>query len=160
MKVLAVITGVGALAGTALAGGTSGCGLVVLDQSMSGALTMSGNSEVDIPTQAVYVNSSDSRAVRPNRSAPSRASRPPVCHRWYHRDAVCADTPNWVTTSTCRNPASNNSTARIRRSRNAFTSRRTLRRGPDDQVGTGMTMIVIPANGIDRQRLTQNTKDL
>src|SRR6266511_2676148 len=103
---------------------------------------------------------SDSRAVRPSRWAPTSASRPPVRQLWYQRDAACADTPNWVTTSTCRMPASNNSTARIRRSRNAFTSRQTLWRGPDARVGVGMTMIVLPANGNDRQRLTQNTKDL
>lgn len=52
------------LAATAMAGGTSGCGLVVLNHSAGGALTMTGNSTVDIPTQAVYVNSSASNAVK------------------------------------------------------------------------------------------------
>jgi hypothetical protein len=37
---------------------------------------------------------------RPARPAPASASRPPSTHARYHRDAVCADTPNSDTTST------------------------------------------------------------
>jgi hypothetical protein len=53
-----------AFAAPALAGGTDGSGLVVLDPSASGALSMTGNSSVQIPARAVYVNSTASDAVR------------------------------------------------------------------------------------------------
>ena len=104
--------------------------------------------------------SSDNRGVRPNRAAPTSASRPPACQLRYHRDAVCAETSNRLTTSTCRIPASNNSAARIRRSRNASTSRRTVRPELDDRGEVGMILIVLPATAIDRQRLTHKSKDL
>jgi hypothetical protein len=52
------------LAGTALAGGLDGSGIVVLDRSADGALNMVGNSDVEIPARAVYVNSSSATAVR------------------------------------------------------------------------------------------------
>ncbi|MGF6889614.1 hypothetical protein ABIA39_009065 [Nocardia sp. GAS34] len=68
--------------------------------------------------------SSSSRGRRPTRSAPTRASRPLSVHALCQREAVCADTSSSTTTSTCRLPASNISTARIRRSRNASKSRR------------------------------------
>lgn len=45
------------------AGGTTESGLVVLDESASGALRMVGNSKVLVPARAVYVNSSSNRAV-------------------------------------------------------------------------------------------------
>lgn len=66
----------------------------------------------------------DGRPARPR----SRPHTPPTDHALCHRDAVCADTPNTTTTSTCRLPASNISAARIRRSRNASKSRRAAAR--------------------------------
>jgi hypothetical protein len=63
MRITLAIVSLGALATTALAGGTYGSGLVVLDRTASGALSMTGNSTVRIPAQAVYVNSSSSSAV-------------------------------------------------------------------------------------------------
>jgi hypothetical protein len=68
-------------------------------------------------------------------------------------DDLIESTANRVT-------ASNNATARIRRSRNACTSRRTVRRGLDDRGEVGMILTVLPANTIDRQRLTHKSKDL
>jgi hypothetical protein len=38
--------------------------------------------------------------ARPARPAPASASRPPLAHALCHRDAVCADTPSSITTST------------------------------------------------------------
>ncbi len=64
MNAVAMMVGLLACSGTVLAGSTSGSGLVVLNQTASGALSMTGNSSVDIPACAVYVNSSDSNAVR------------------------------------------------------------------------------------------------
>src|SRR5436309_2560026 len=60
------------LSGSAFGGGMTGSGLVVLDTSASGALSMTGNSEVDIPAAAVYVNSSSSTAVRTTGNATLR----------------------------------------------------------------------------------------
>jgi hypothetical protein len=64
MKALAALGGFGALTAAAMGSSVTGCGLVVLNQSASGALTMTGNATVNIPTQAVYVNSSSTTAVR------------------------------------------------------------------------------------------------
>lgn len=61
-----------AVAGTALAGGDPPpmpSGMVVLDNSASGALSMVGNSTVQIPARAVYVNSSATSAVATTGSA-------------------------------------------------------------------------------------------
>jgi hypothetical protein len=44
-------------------------GLVVLDQTGSGALSLTGNSEIEIPARSVYVNSSSSNAVSISGSA-------------------------------------------------------------------------------------------
>lgn len=41
-----------------------------------------------------------SRRARPARPPPTNPARPPCCHARYHRDAVCAETPSLVTTST------------------------------------------------------------
>jgi hypothetical protein len=62
MRLLACISGIGVFAGTAIAQ-LQGSGLVVLDTSAQGALTMSGSSSVQIPARAVYVNSSSTSAV-------------------------------------------------------------------------------------------------
>jgi hypothetical protein len=62
MKRLAFITGLAALAGSAAAA-VSGSGLVVLNQTASGALRMTGQSAVRVPAHAVYVNSSSSSAI-------------------------------------------------------------------------------------------------
>lgn len=67
MRILCALIEMGVLAGTAAAGQTSG--LVVLDPSASGALTMVGNAVVQIPTKAVYVNSSAANAVRTSGNA-------------------------------------------------------------------------------------------
>lgn len=40
-----------------------GCGLVVLHDTASGALTMSGNATIQIPARAAYINSTHSNAV-------------------------------------------------------------------------------------------------
>ena len=55
--------------------------------------------------------SSVSLRRRPARPAPASPSRPCSCQARYHRDAVCADTPSAVTTSTCRLPRANMSAA-------------------------------------------------
>ena len=52
------------LAGTALGSGTTGAGLVVLNPTASGALSITGNSSIQVPAAAVYVNSNSSTAVR------------------------------------------------------------------------------------------------
>lgn len=62
MKVFGIIVAA-ACASSAFAQ-QSGSGLVVLDQSASGALSMTGNSTVRIPARAIYVNSSHASAVR------------------------------------------------------------------------------------------------
>ncbi len=64
MKAFTLLSVLAACAGSAYAGGISGSGLVVLNPSASGALTMTGNSTIFVPTHAVYVNSSSSSAVR------------------------------------------------------------------------------------------------
>jgi hypothetical protein len=63
MKLFAFALGTG-VAAAAMAGGVDGSGLVVLDRSADGALSMTGNSVVEIPARAVYVNSSSRNAVR------------------------------------------------------------------------------------------------
>lgn len=68
MKFLSLMVGFGALAGTAL-GRPDGTGLVVLDRSADGALRLVGNSRVEIPARAVYVNSSSGSAVDTSGSA-------------------------------------------------------------------------------------------
>jgi len=55
---------IAAVAGVAQAGGASGSGLVVLNASSNGALTMNGNASIEIPTKIVYVNSSSPTAVQ------------------------------------------------------------------------------------------------
>jgi len=62
MRAIAFISGLLAFAGSAMAQ-LSASGLVVLDPSGSGALSMVGNSDVLIPARAVYVNSSSLTAV-------------------------------------------------------------------------------------------------
>lgn len=64
MKLLAALTGITAFAGSALASGTDGSGLVVLNTTANAALSMTGNSTVRIPARAVYVNSNSRSAVR------------------------------------------------------------------------------------------------
>jgi hypothetical protein len=63
MKAFSLVSALLACTGAALAGGVTGSGLVVLDTSSSGALSMTGNATVTIPTKAVYVNSNSSSAV-------------------------------------------------------------------------------------------------
>jgi hypothetical protein len=59
-----------AVAGAALAGDQPvPSGMVVLDSSANGALSMVGNSTVQIPARAVYVNSSSTKAVSTTGSA-------------------------------------------------------------------------------------------
>lgn len=55
---------IAALVATAQAGGASGSGLVVLNASSNGALTMNGNASIEIPTKVVYVNSASASAVQ------------------------------------------------------------------------------------------------
>jgi hypothetical protein len=69
MKRLAVITGLVALAGTTAAHGTTGSGLVVLSQTASSALRISGQAAVRVPAHAVYVNSSSPTALVTNGQA-------------------------------------------------------------------------------------------
>lgn len=64
MKLLVMISAVAGLAGSALAaGGSLGSGLVVLDTTASGALSMNGNASIQVPARAVYVNSNSPTAV-------------------------------------------------------------------------------------------------
>ena len=44
-------------------GATSGSGLVILNPTASGALSMTGNSAIQVPSAAVYVNSNSATAV-------------------------------------------------------------------------------------------------
>jgi hypothetical protein len=70
MKVATALFSIAALAGTVVAAtDLSGSGVVVLDTSCESALSMVGNSTVQIPARAVYVNSSHSRAVTTSGSA-------------------------------------------------------------------------------------------
>lgn len=64
MRVFVAVPVLLASAGTALAGGASGSGMVVLDRTAAGAFSMTGSSTVEIPARAVYVNSSASNAVK------------------------------------------------------------------------------------------------
>ena len=64
MKLTILLSALTALAGSAYAGGVTGSGLVCLDTSSAGTLSMTGNSTVYIPARAVYVNSNSSSAVR------------------------------------------------------------------------------------------------
>jgi hypothetical protein len=64
MKFRMFLLGLVASAGTATASGIEGSGIIVLHPSMNGALTMSGNSTVQIPAKAVFVNSNHATAVR------------------------------------------------------------------------------------------------
>jgi hypothetical protein len=64
MKVFSFVSALLACSGAAFAGGVTGSGLVVLDTSANGALSMTGNSTVYIPAKAVYVNSNSSSAVK------------------------------------------------------------------------------------------------
>jgi hypothetical protein len=63
MKLMTVVLGLSALSASALGDGLQGSGMIVLNPSASGALTMTGNATVRIPARAVYVNSSNSHAV-------------------------------------------------------------------------------------------------
>jgi hypothetical protein len=63
MKLMTVVLGLSALSASALGDGLSGSGMIVLNPSASGALSMTGNATVRIPARAVYVNSTNSRAV-------------------------------------------------------------------------------------------------
>jgi len=109
---------------------------------------------------------SDSRDGRPARPAPVNAGRPPSHHARYHRDAVCADTPNSRATSTCRAPRSNIRAACIRRCRNASKSRpptafAALSASPPlDPEPCHTALILIQPNENQPQRLTLSTKDL
>lgn len=68
MKLTAIVASA-ALLGASLTGTVKAdeplppSGLVVLDQTGSGSLSMVGNAEVEVPTRAVYVNSSHRQAV-------------------------------------------------------------------------------------------------
>lgn len=62
MRTFVFVAGMVASAGTAM-GQFSASGLVVLDPSAPGALSMVGNSDITIPARAVYVNSSSNTAV-------------------------------------------------------------------------------------------------
>src|SRR5690242_10921023 len=64
MNARAFLIATGLAASSATAGGLDGSGLVVLDGSASGALTMVGNSVVQIPARSAFVNSSSASAVR------------------------------------------------------------------------------------------------
>lgn len=55
---------IASVSGMAWAGDLSGSGIVVLHPSAEGALTMVGNSTVEIPAKAVYVNSNHAQAVK------------------------------------------------------------------------------------------------
>ena len=68
--------------------------------------------------------SSDRRGRRPARPAPTRASRPPLDHCWYHSDALWAETPRAWATSAWLLPRRNMSAARRRRFLSASKSRR------------------------------------
>jgi hypothetical protein len=63
MKLLSSIAALAVLAGSAMAGTDRGCGLVVLDYGAAGALNLVGNSSIQVPTKAVYVNSNSSSAL-------------------------------------------------------------------------------------------------
>jgi hypothetical protein len=63
MKFLLAAVGIAALAGSAMATSPMGSGIVVLNETAAGALTLVGNSHIQIPAQAVYVNSSNNSAV-------------------------------------------------------------------------------------------------
>jgi hypothetical protein len=70
MKVASTLFAIAVLAGSAFAASdVTGSGVVVLDPSAEGALSMVGNSTVQIPARAVYVNSNHSQAVRTTGSA-------------------------------------------------------------------------------------------
>jgi hypothetical protein len=58
----AIAASLSMLAGTA--GGGNSSGLVVLDPSADGALSMTGNSKILIPSKVAYVNSSSKQAVK------------------------------------------------------------------------------------------------
>jgi hypothetical protein len=53
-----------AFSSTAMAGVVTGSGMVVLDTSASGALSMTGNSDVQVPVNSIYVNSNSPTAVK------------------------------------------------------------------------------------------------
>jgi hypothetical protein len=112
---------------------------------------------VSAPATSITCSSVSLRS-RPARPAPASACRPPADHARYHREAVCAETSNSATTSTCRLPRSNISAARIRRSRNASKSRRAatflplraFRRWPADRDGSGIPRLSYQARRITR----------
>lgn len=60
------VTTVLSLTGSIALASSGQSGLVVLSQSASGALTMNGNSSVEIPARVVYVNSTSETAVLTN----------------------------------------------------------------------------------------------
>jgi hypothetical protein len=79
MKRIACLFAAAGLAGTALAGGVDGCGLVVLNTHEDGALTMSGNANVVIPSRVAYVNSCSGSAVRTVGNATLECEKLMIC---------------------------------------------------------------------------------
>lgn len=69
MKLIAIASVLVLTAGSALASNDLGSGMVVLNPTAPGALSMTGNSKIYVPTKAVYVNSSASQAVKTTGSA-------------------------------------------------------------------------------------------
>jgi hypothetical protein len=69
LGLISLVSTVLAVAGSAFGGDVRGSGMVVLDPVGSGALTMVGNSRVEIPARIVFVNSSHSRAINTSGSA-------------------------------------------------------------------------------------------
>jgi hypothetical protein len=64
MRFLLATIGIAALAGSAMATNPMGSGIVVLHETAASALTLVGNSHIQIPAQAVYVNSTSASAVQ------------------------------------------------------------------------------------------------
>jgi len=77
MKFLSFLLCSAALAGTAMA--DDGSGVIVLDRSASGALSMTGNSSVLIPARAVFVNSNSPTAITTAGNAVLNAPNLYVC---------------------------------------------------------------------------------
>ncbi|MBX3364512.1 MAG: hypothetical protein KF866_07085 [Phycisphaeraceae bacterium] len=63
MRTLATIVGIAAIAGSASAQGARVSGIIVLNPSADGALSMNGNASIHVPARAVYVNSASPRAI-------------------------------------------------------------------------------------------------
>lgn len=57
------LVGSATLVATVLAGDTTGAGILVLNSKADGALSMTGNSSINVPANAVYVNSASKKAI-------------------------------------------------------------------------------------------------